>query len=326
MEAKSYTRLNKEERIKIQTLLKIGMTVRQIAKELERSPSSISREVKRGIHLPGDGYTAEQAERVSFIYRRVRRPDTKLITNKKLRGFVILKLTEGWSPEQISFRIKELFPKDNRMRISYESIYKYIYEEDRVLIRYLPYKKPKRCGGKRRHIYMGKIPDRVSIDERPEEVWMRIMIGHWEGDLIVGKGQKSVIGTLVERATRFTIIVKLESRKSEHVIERFAEELKNYPSKILKTLTYDNGVEMTAHKEFTRRTQMAVYFAHPYSSWERGTNENTNGLIRRIFPKKTDFSKITEKELKEVELLLNTRPRKVLGWKTPFEQLIKLCA
>jgi IS30 family transposase len=142
METKSYTLLNKEELIKIQTLLKIGMTVRQIAEELERSPSSISREVKRGIHLPGDGYTAEQAERVSFIYRRFRRTDTKLMTNKKLRGFVILKLTERWSPENISIRIKELFPKDNRMRISYESNYKYIYEEDRVLISYLPYKKP----------------------------------------------------------------------------------------------------------------------------------------------------------------------------------------
>jgi IS30 family transposase len=331
MESKNYTRLNKEDRIKIQTLLKIGMTVTQIAKELERSPSTISREVKKGIHLPGEGYFAEQAERRSFIYRRTRRPDTKLSVNDKLRNYVIRQIKVGWSPEQISFRLRLKYPGDSSMLISYESIYKYIYyeakgEERRKLISHLPYKKPKRSGGKRNQIYMGKIPDRITIDERPEEVGMRLKIGHWEGDLIVGKGQLSVIGTLVERATRFTIIVKLESRKSEHVIERFAEELKKYPSQILKTLTYDNGVEMTAHKEFTRRTQMAVYFAHPYSSWERGTNENTNGLIRRIFPKKTDFSKITEEELKELELLLNTRPRKVLGWRTPFEQLIKLCA
>jgi IS30 family transposase len=326
METKKYTRLNKDDRVKIQTLLSVGMTISQIAKELQRSPSTISREVKKGLLLPGDKYIAEQAEVCSRIYRRTRRPDSKLMTNKKLRGFVILKLTEGWSPEQISFRIKEHFPNDSSMRISYESIYKYIYQEDKSLIRYLPYKKPKRCGGKKRHIYMGTIPDRTTIDQRPEIIESRQEIGHWEGDLIVGKDQKSVVGTLVERVTRFTIIVELESRKSEHVVQRFVEELMKMPKKMLKSLTYDNGIEFTDHKEFTRLTNMPVYFAHPYSSWERGTNENTNGLIRRVFPKKTDFRRITKAQLKEVELLLNTRPRKVLNWKTPYEKLIRLCA
>ena len=331
MEPKSYTRLNKDDRIKIQTLLKIGMTIRQVSKELERSPSTISRELKKGIHMPGEGYIADQADRVSQIFRRVRRPDTRLSLNDKLREYVKKHIKLGWSPEQISKRLQIKYPTDTRMRISHESIYRYVYYEAKgaergELINSLPYKKPKRQGGRRNQIYMGKIPDRIPIDDRPEEVKYRKQIGHWEGDLIVGKGQKSVIGTLVERATRFTIIVKLESRKSEHVVSRFAEELKKYPRQLLKSLTYDNGVEMTAHKEFTRRTSMSVYFAHPYSSWERGTNENTNGLIRRIYPKKTDFTRITEKELKEVELLLNTRPRKVLGWKTPFEQLVKLCA
>jgi transposase, IS30 family len=326
MTTKKYTRLNKDDRVKIQTLLSVGMTISEIANKLNRTPSTICREVKKGLLLPGDKYIAEQAEVCSRIYRRTRRSDSKLMTNKKLRGFVILKLTEGWSPEQISFRIKELFPKDNIMRISYESIYKYIYQENRKLIRYLPYKKPKRCGGKRRHIYLGKIPDRTPIDQRPQIIDLRQEVGHWEGDLIVGKDQKSVIGTLVERVTRLTIVVELESRKSAHVVQRFAEELMKMPKKMLKSLTYDNGIEFTAHKEFTRLTNMPVYFAHPYSSWERGTNENTNGLIRRFYPKKTDFRRVTKAQLKEMELLLNTRPRKVLNWKTPYEKLIKLCA
>jgi transposase, IS30 family len=326
METKNYTRINKEERLKIQTLLNIGMTPTKIAQELGRSVSTITREIKKGKTLPGEGYIADQSETHSWIYLRTRRLDSKLMTDEKLREFVELQLKEGWSPEQISFRIRIHFAKDIRMRISHESIYKYIYQENRTLIKYLTYKKPKRCGGKRRHIYLGKIPDRIPIDQRPQIIESREEIGHWEGDLIIGKDQKSAIGTLVERATRFTIIVKLESRKSEHVAKRFAEEIKKYPQSILKTLTYDNGIEMAAHKEFTRQTNMTVYFAHPYSSWERGTNENTNGLIRRIFPKKTDFRKITEQQLKQVELLLNTRPRKVLEWRTPFEQLIKLCA
>ena len=241
------------------------------------------------------------------------------------------KLKLGWSPEQISYRIREEYPTRTDMRISYESIYKYIYYEAKGterqrLISYLPYKKKRRYGGSKRTVYLGVIIDRVSIDERPETIENRNEIGHWEGDLIVGKGQKSAIGTLVERATRFTLIVHLESRKSKDVVNAFSTALQTLPDILLKTLTYDNGIEMSEHKHFTYRTKMPVYFAHPYSSWERGTNENTNGLIRRFFPKKTDFNKVSADQLKEVERLLNSRPRKVISWRTPEEELKRLIA
>ena len=167
----------------------------------------------------------------------------------------------------------------------------------------------------------------LSIDERPKEVEDRIVPGHWEGDLIIGKNQKTALGTLVERTTRFTMLVPLKARDSWEVYKSFAKMVKKIPQELARSLTYDRGTEMRQHKLFTRDTNVKVYFAHPYSPWERGTNENTNGLIRQFFPKKTDFSKVTLKEIKRAQDLLNGRPRKVLGWKKPnevFQELIAL--
>jgi IS30 family transposase len=173
---------------------------------------------------------------------------------------------------------------------------------------------------------MGSIIDRTTIDERPKHIDTREEEGHWEGDLVIGKGQTSAIGTLVERKTRYTIIVHLQSRKSKHVVEAFAKAIIGFPPNLRRSLTYDNGIEMAAHKDFKQRTQMDVFFAHPYSSWERGTNENTNGLIRRVLKKKTDFNTITPKQLKDLEYALNNRPRKVIGFYTPSELIAKLAA
>ena len=329
MSTKTYTRLGLKERTQIESYLAIGKTITEISMILNRPKSTISREIKRGLAHPGDRYLAEQSHMHSEIYKRIRRIGSKLRENKKLRFYVFRKLLNGWSPEQIANRIKIDYPSNTSMRISYESIYKFIYNEAQGKIRQrlialLAYKRPKRTSGSKRKIYMGNIIDRVSIDERPESVENRKEEGHWEGDLIIGKGQTSAVGTLVERKIRYTIIVPLQTRKSKHVVKAFAESLSGFSDNFLKTLTYDNGVEMSAHKDFSLLTKMAVYFAHAYSSWERGTNENTNGLIRRVFGKKTNFNNVKSEDLKELQDRLNNRPRKVLGWKTPNEALAEL--
>jgi len=210
------------------------------------------------------------------------------------------------------------------MSISYEAIYMHIYAHrqarlNRKLIALLPYKKTRRKRANAKTKRGIKIKDQVSIDDRPNHIEKREEIGHWEGDLVVGKGQQSAIGTLVERKARYTLIVKLKNRKSATVSKGFAKEFNQIAHLFTKTLTYDNGMEMAEHKKFTNQTKMPVYFAHPYSSWERGTNENTNGLIRRFFPKGTDFKKVSENQLKIVQEKLNNRPRKVLGYRTPKE-------
>jgi IS30 family transposase len=331
MKKKKYTRLSEKERIQIESYLLVHKTVTEIAELLNRPKSTISREIKRTKSLPGKWYSADQAHWHAIFRNRIKRIDSKLSENIKLRLYVIKRLNRGWSPEQIANRIKIDHALDPNMRISYESIYKYIYFETtgdlkKHLIKCLPYSKPKRQAGAKRSIYMGKIPGRITIDQRPEEITLRKEEGHWEGDLVIGKGQTSAIGTLVERKTRYTIIVPLRSKKSTHVVNAFANELLALPENFRKSLTYDNGIEMTKHKLFTQITKMKVYFAHPYSSWERGTNENTNGLIRRVFKKKTDFNKVLDFQLKELQENLNTRPRKVLDWKTPQEKLLELCA
>lgn len=331
MKEKNYCRITLEERYKIEALLGVWKKVSEIAEILNRPVSTISREVRRGKYLGSNKYFADHADTTARFRNKVKRVYPKLMENVPLRVYMYRGLLKGWSPDQIARRLKLEYPNNESMRISYESIYVYIYRytQGRLrakLIKLLPYSKPKRIGISKRYIYMGVIRDRVSIDQRPAHIEERDEIGHWESDLVIGKGQTSAIGTLVERVTRYTIIVPLKSRISKHVVKAFVRELKSLPEKALKTITHDNGVEMAEHKLFTKRTKMQVYFAHPYSSWERGTNENTNGLIRRVFKKKTNFNKVSVQQLKELQDRLNNRPRKVLGYKTPNEMLAELCA
>jgi IS30 family transposase len=212
------------------------------------------------------------------------------------------------------------------MSISYEAIYQHIYKHrqsylGKKLIKLLPYHHHKRRQNRKFGIKKSRIKDQINISQRPENVKLRLEVGHWEGDLMIGVGQKSAIGTIVERKTRFTFIVKIENRKSKTVTQQFAKIMNTMPKFIRKTMTYDNGMEMANHQWLTQNTGMDIYFANPYSSWERGTNENTNGLIRRFFPKGTDFNKISIEQLKQAETALNNRPRKVLGYKTPNEMI-----
>ena len=235
----------------------------------------------------------------------------------------------GWSPEQISEFLKRAYPDDRTMQISDESIYTYIYVLPRgslkkSLIAHLRHKKPyrgRRAAGKSKQ---GAIPEMISIEQRPAEVADRIVPGDWEGDLIMGAGNRSAIGTLVERTTRLVFLVKLKNKDAASVRRAFTREMKSLPPQLARSLTYDQGKEMSEHKLFTKNTKIKVYFAHPHSPWERGTNENTNGLIRDYFPHGTDFSTVTKHKLKSVQQLLNERPRKTLGWITPAEAFNKL--
>ncbi|MFD2909031.1 IS30 family transposase [Flavobacterium ardleyense] len=319
-------RLTLNERIVIETLLKQNKSKSYIAKQLNRNRSTITREVNNWVINPTDKYSATIADFYAKDDYLNKRNQDKINTYKKLKYFVYKGLLSGFSPEQIAGRIKLLHPNDTIMSISYEAIYQHIYKHrqsylGKKLIKLLPYHHHKRRQNRKFGSKKSRIKDQVNISQRPEQVDLRLAIGHWEGDLMIGVGQKSAIGTIVERKTRFTFIVKIENRKSKTVTQQFAKIMNTMPKFIRKTMTYDNGMEMANHKWLTQKTGMDVFFANPYSSWERGTNENTNGLIRRFFPKGTDFNKIAIEQLKQAETALNNRPRKVLGYKTPNEMI-----
>lgn len=328
----NYTRLRLEEREEISRGFATNKTLRQIALELERPPSTVSRELSRLRYNPSS-YRATFAQEVA-VRKRKHPKAHKLQTNEQLRLYVEDKLlNEHWSPQQIAARIKLEYPNDMTMRVSHETIYTYIFclargslkKELKAALRQHKYSRGIRPSRSEAH-KDSNIPDLVSIEERPKEVEDRIIPGHWEGDLIMGKGNHSALGTLVERTTRTVILVQVDSKQAEHVAERFAEELKSLPQQMKLTLTYDRGSEMARHKLFTEKTTMKVYFADPQSPWQRGTNENTNGLIRQFFPKSTNFKSVSSEEVKRVQDLLNGRPRKALGFHTPYEKFSELLA
>ena len=328
---KKTSKLTFEERVQINTHLEHRLRPAQIAKKLARHRSTISRELKLwGIKDNFEDYDPALAH----FYARdgfgiIRRFENKLIKHPPLLNLVIRKLKRRWSPQQIAGYLKRKFPKTKSMQISHESIYKYIYtvargELKKELISYLRYNKSTRksnVGSRKSSI---KIKDRISIDYRPPEVDDRTVPGHWESDLIIGKDRKTAIGTIVERTTRFAILVPLKNRTAEEVRKAFAKELKKLPKELAKSITHDNGLEMAQHKLFTKQTDIQVYFCHPYSSWERATNENTNGLIRDFWPKGTDFKQLTTSQIKKVQKLLNERPRKILNWCSPAEVFLDL--
>lgn len=324
MKTKKYKRLTFKERVIIQTLIDEKKSKAFIAKKLNRARSTISREVNKLTQSKDDKYDATLANWLAKDDYLNKRNLDKINTHKKLKFYVYKGLLKGWSPDQISGRIKDKYPNDPVMSISYEAIYMHIYRHrqtslNKKLIKLLPYQKSQRRRANAKTKRGSKIKDIINIKERPKHIENRQEIGHWEGDLVIGKGQKSAIGTIVERKSRYLCIIKLKDRKSATVTKQFAKILKGFNQNLIKTMTYDNGVEMAKHKDFTKKTGIKVYFADPYASWQRGTNENTNGLIRRYFPKGTDFNKVTAKQLKYIQDKLNNRPRKIIGYKTPNE-------
>lgn len=316
----TYMRTTYEDRVRIETLRQEGHTYGEIGEKLGKSKSSIWREYKRFPFV----YRATRAHYQSRIKVGNRSKGCKMDNNPRLFKFVKDHLNMKWSPDQISKELKKLYPEDKSMQISHESIYTYIYllprgELKKELIKGLRQKKKSRYNRKGVYDKRGSIKDMISIEERPEEVAHRSVAGHWEGDLLIGKGHKSALGTIVERKTRTVILVPLKARDPFTVREAFEKELKTLPRQVLKSMTYDQGKEMAEHKLFAKNMRMKVYFCHPSSPWERGTCENTNMLIRGFFPKGTDFNAITRSEIKRVQKMLNERPRRALEYRKPFE-------
>ena len=311
----NYKRLSDLEREEISRLLSQQCSFHTIAKILGRNVSTISNEINAG-SCNKYTYRAVKAQ------KRAKRNATKRKSGKykiddhpELWRYIRQKLKLKWSPRQIAEEIEMDYPLDMTMRISPEAIYSYIYVLPRgtlkkELISCLRQNHKRRYKQRRGVKQERNIEDMLSIEERPKEVEDRIIPGHWEGDLIVGKNNRSVLGTLVERTTRTTILIPLKNREAETVAKSFAREIKKLPQQMKLSLTYDQGREMAQHKLFTNITGVKVYFAHPRSPWERGTNENTNGLIRQYFPKGTDFRTVSMKEIKRVQRQLNQRPRK----------------
>ena len=322
-----HTHISFRERERIGLLKAYHKTIPDIARMLGRDPTTIRRELKRSRPFFRD-YSPITAERDARKKRHIARRPRKL-DYLPLWNAVRQKLSVRWSPEQIAHHLKETYPLDTHMQVSHESMYTYIYvlprgELRKELIAYLRQGAKGRQRRKRDTDERGKIPNMVSIRERPKEVESRTVPGHWESDLVVGKENKSAIGTLVERTTRTTLLVPLKAKDACTVRRAFAHTVKRLPKETCVSLTHDRGSEMSQHELFTKDTNVQVYFADPHSPWQRGTNENTNGLIRDFFPKSTDFSTVSVRELKRVQRLLNERPRKVLGWKTPKEAFTNL--
>lgn len=328
---KQFKRLGETEREEISRQLARGETQANIARVLGRSPSTISREIRGGScnrYTYRAGVASRRAKRQASVRKASKR---KLVLNERLWRYVAVKLRLEWSPDQIAKTLVRVYPTDTTMRIAPDTIYTTVY----VLPKGSLKKELLSClrrGHKRRRPRKRadqpklerKLADMVLIDKRPPAVNERIVPGHWEGDLLIGKNRQSAIGSLTERTTRTTILVPLKNRTAFEVRKAFVRELKKIPQQMRLTLTYDQGREMAEHQLFAKQTNMQVYFAHPGSPWERGTNENTNGLIRQYFPKGTDFSKISRREIKRAQNRLNGRPRKVLGYRTPYEVFNKL--
>lgn len=317
-----YTHLTFEERERIGLMRAARFWPIEIARELGRDPKTIRRELRRSRPL-FEGYRASRAHKDARRKKRIPRRAKKL-DYEPLWGVVQEKLRLRWSPEQIAHHLKRTYATDTRMHVSHESIYTYIYVLPRGSLRkeLIAYLRQGSKGRQRRYRTTdsrGKIPNMVSIHERPEETEGRTVPGHWESDLIVGKNHRSAIATLVERTTRMTILVPLKEKTAPAVRKALTTTVKRLPKEAFRSITHDRGTEMSEHELFTKETGVQVYFADPHSPWQRGTNENTNGLIRQYFPKGTDFRHVPTRYLKQVQKQLNTRPRKAIGFKTPEE-------
>jgi transposase, IS30 family len=323
---RSSLRLSLAEREEIRAGVAAGESFRAIAGRIGRAPSTVSREVGG---VAGRGrYRATTADDRACL-AALRPKPSKLALSPRLRRAVVGMLERRFSPRQISARLRLEHPDDPEMRIAAETIYQSLYVQSRGrlrtdLSRYLRSGRSQRKP-RRGPTGQGRIRDMVSISERPAEATDRAVPGHWEGDLIVGKANRSFIGTLVERQTRYVLLTHLGNDAStETVIRKIAEQIVRLPEQLRRSLTWDQGREMASHRQFTVATGVKVYFCDPHSPWQRGSNENTNGLLRQYFPKGTDLAAHDQAELDHVAAELNDRPRQTLDWLTPAEKMMQL--
>lgn len=326
-----YKHFSIAEREFLKESLLLGRSLRDIAKDLKRSPSSLAREFKRNGR---SGYYSPYKANERAVTKRMSRGREKRLKNDRIRRYVITHLKLGWSPEQISGRLY----LDTRQKISHEAIYQYIYhqihrdgwgnvkpsKEDLRIYLKRRHKRRVKKGMRSSHKF-GKIQGK-SIDLRPQVVQLRKRFGDWEGDSMVSHNSKAKLNTLVERKSGFVFITKLTDGSAHETAKTVCERMSHLPPRLRRTLTLDNGHENANNVSIEKNLGIDCYLAHAYHSWERGTNENTNGLIRWYLPKKSDFANVTKEEISAVEYALNTRPRKRLGWKTPQEVFNKSVA
>jgi IS30 family transposase len=310
----------------------MGHTQAMMAKYLKRNQSTISRELARNKASPRLGYLPDRANQKAKERKQEAKWNVERWYNRKsLSAYVEAKLKLLWSPEQIEGRLKQEYTQESGMWVSHESVYLYIYEDKQrggELYTYLRQGKRKRQRRTNTKEGRGMIRDRVSIEQRPQEVANKKRYGDWEGDLMVGKGHQGVLATMVERKSYFTLAKALDDKKAPTMTKAVKQLYKAIPTSLRKTMTYDNGKEIAEHKKISKALGMSIYFAHPYSSWERGINENTNGLLRQFFPKTIDFTNVTEADVAYALQLLNNRPRKTLLYRTPYEvfnEQLQLC-
>jgi IS30 family transposase len=301
-----------------------GSSIRKIASGLDRAASTVSREVTR--HGGRPAYRAHEADNQAWD-SALRPKRCLLAVNRKLRDRVASKLILDWSPEQISGWLKTEYADDGSMQVSHETIYRSLFIQARGVLKkeLLDHLRSKRRMRRSRHASpsgqsRGQIIDALSIRARPGEVEERAIPGHWEGDLLSG-AKNSYIATLVERHSRFAMLIKVPSKETEAVVAALSRHVRKLPATLRRSLTWDRGLEMAKHKDFTVATDVKVYFCDPQSPWQRGSNENTNGLLRQYFPKGTDLSPYSQAQLDQVSLRLNQRPRKTLGFQTPASRL-----
>lgn len=320
----SYHELSIPERATLQLGLAQGFSQRRIARMLGRSPSTISRELRRN-RAPGTRYQACAAQQQMQVRRQVCRPQCKLLPGSERFELVVHMLREGLSPEQIAGKLRSMnIPSLREAYVCRETIYNAIYalpvgglrKELIICLRQGKTSRRPRSGGVDRR---GQIPEMLSIHVRPPEVEDRLMPGHWEGDLIKGKANASAVGTLVERTSGYLMLIKMADATATSALEGFSAALNGMPLAVRKSMTYDQGREMARHAEITQRTRVAIYFCDPHSPWQRGSNENINGLIRQYLPKGTDLSVHSQEALDAIALQLNMRPRKRFDFKCPIE-------
>jgi IS30 family transposase len=311
------------EREEISRGVMAGLSVRTIARALERAPSTVSRE----IHRNGDRGTYRASEADAAAWQRAARPKRcKLAQHRALAGTVAEKLRLEWSPYQVAGWLKRTYPQDETRQVSHETIYRTLFIQARGALKKELLGHLRRTRGMRRSRHHtqktpdhGRITETVSIRERPAEAEDRAVPGHWEGDLFFGS-HNSQIATLVERQTRYVMLVRVASKDSETVIDALIKQAHKLPRELYKSLTWDRGSEMAEHQRFSLATDIQVYFCDPQQPWQRGSNENTNGLLRQYFPKGMDLSDISQTKLNAIARRLNERPRETLGFETPAER------
>jgi len=321
--AEKYSHLSLKEREEIAIGIEKGLKQYQIAQKIERNPSTISREIRRNNPKKNASYRANRAQ-IKAEERKSQSHNKQRIPNKKLRRFIVKHLIEqGYSPEIIAVKAAE---KNERWKTNYETIYQWIYNDRQDLIPYLTKshkKRRKRKSGKQKR---SKIPNRVMIEKRPDYINFRSRIGHWEIDTAISRKSKAAIMVLVERKTRYTIIRKLQSKTAVAVHYATVKSFKALPANVRKSITYDNGLENVLHEQTNKVLNIKSYFCNPYHSWEKGTVENIIGIIRRFYPKKTDWKKVSQWDLNKVAHYINNRPMKLLGFKTPYQVFVALAA